>query len=98
MKGWAVLGVLAGAAAAGDLQAATKVLLRVESTPDGALVSVSSPDEEAGAQAVTVAGVTPLEKTFVFPKQGRLTLTLEKRGYASGIEPSPATSRSSRER
>lgn len=82
MKAWAVLGLFLWAAGTGDLQAATKVRLRVESTPPGALVSVSSPDEKPGAQAVTVAGVTPLEKTFAFPKQGRLTLTLEKRGHA----------------
>jgi hypothetical protein len=74
---FAVLAISLSPAVPAPLHAAAKERVKVESTPSGAMVSVSSP----GAQAVTLAGVTPLEKTFAFPKRGNLTLTLEKRGH-----------------
>jgi hypothetical protein len=78
----ALLGVaLVPVGAAGAL-AAAKAQVKVESTPSGALVSVSSSDGRSGPPAITIAGVTPFEKVFAFPKQGALTLTLEKRGHA----------------
>lgn len=84
----AVLALSLSPAVTAPLRAATKARVKVESTPGGAMVSVSSP----GTQAVTVAGVTPLEKTFTFPKRGGLTLTLEKRGHAPcQVEIAPAS-------
>jgi hypothetical protein len=75
-----------------DLTAATRIHLRVESEPLGAMVTVASPDEKAAFTGTTVAGVTPLEKEFAFGKSLTLTLTLEKRGYApQSVEITPAS-------
>lgn len=78
----ATLGVVLMPLGAADALAATKAQVKVESTPSGALVSVSPSDGKGGPLAMTIAGVTPFERTFTFPKQGALTLTLEKRGHA----------------
>jgi hypothetical protein len=92
MRAKSMFVMLSFAWVAAEAQAGTKVLLRVESMPDGALVSVFSPDEKKAAQLNTVAGVTPLEKKFKFGKRLALTLTLEKRGYEPRtIEITPAS-------
>ena len=75
-----------------DLTAGTKVHLRVESEPLGAMVTVASPDEKAALTGTTVAGETPLEKEFAFGKSRTLTLTFEKRGYApESVEITPTS-------
>ncbi len=81
-KAAALLGAALVPLGAADSLAAAKAQVKVESTPSGALVSVSSSDGKSGSLAMTIAGVTPFEKVFAFPKQGALTLTLEKRGHA----------------
>lgn len=79
--------LIPGVAAAG-----AKVLVKVDSTPAGAMVSVSLPGERNPGKLVTVAGITPLEKRFEFGKNRTLMLTLERRGYSpQQVEISPAS-------
>jgi hypothetical protein len=60
--------------------------LRVISEPSGALVSVRSTMDAVSAESIrTVAGETPMEKDFDFPKGNTLRLEIEKRGYLPGI-------------
>ena len=57
-------------------------LLRVDSTPSDALVSVHDGKAPAAGNVRKVAGATPLERNFDFPSEGgRLWLEIEKRGY-----------------
>lgn len=64
-------------AAAGNRQ----VELRVESSPPGALVSVSTLGDSSPGSFLTIAGETPLTKTFKFPKKHDLLLRFEKTGF-----------------
>lgn len=72
-----VVGVWALPAAAGKRD--TEIV--VESNPSGALVSVHTTADGDGGGGRLVAGETPLQKTFRFPKKGNLWLRFEKRGY-----------------
>ena len=65
------------------IAAAKNFPLRVISEPSGALVSVRRTMDAVSAESTrTVAGETPVEKDFDFPKENTLRLELEKRGYA----------------
>jgi hypothetical protein len=55
--------------------------LRVESSPPGALVSVSTLGDSSPGSFLTIAGETPLTKTFTFPKKYDLLLRFEKTGF-----------------
>jgi len=55
--------------------------IRVQSNPPGALVSVFLSADTAEGGRVTVAGETPLTKTFRFPKKHNLWLRFEKAGF-----------------
>ncbi len=61
-------------------------MLRIESVPAGALVTVRETREIAAIAGRTAAGKTPLEKTFDFGKAGRLWIEVEKRGYAPVVK------------
>ena len=70
--------------------ASNKAVLKVGSVPPGALVSVRQTSQVATNEARTVAGETPLEKTFDFGKARHLWLEVEKRGYQAGaVEVTP---------
>lgn len=75
----AVLGIVACAAPATAGKRAVEV--RVESNPPGALVSVDLSGGAAGGGSMTVAGETPLTKTFRFPKKHNLRLRFERAGF-----------------
>lgn len=68
-------------------------LLKVDSTPSDALISVHDGQEPAAGNTRKVAGTTPLEKNFDFPSKGnRLWLEIEKRGYVpQRVEVTPAS-------
>ncbi len=84
--------VLIAAVAAVNALAAGKAVLKIESDPPGALVSVVHVSGGAGGDVRAVAGTTPLAKAFDFGKAGRLSFVLEKRGYAPAtVEAGPAT-------
>jgi hypothetical protein len=69
-----------------------KHLLKIETTPSDALVSVHETKEAAAGGIRKVAGGTPVEKLFDFPETNRLWLEVEKRGYRPQIiEVSPET-------
>lgn len=58
-------------------------LLKIDSTPPDALISVHDGKEPAAGNIRKVAGTTPLERNFDFPSDGKgLWLEIEKRGYA----------------
>ena len=63
-----------------------KHLLKVDTTPPGALVSVHTAGDVDSAVTRQIAGTTPLEKKFDFGKPGQLRLEIEKRGYAPHVE------------
>jgi len=57
-------------------------LLKIDSTPPDALISVHDGKEPSTGHIRKVAGTTPLEKNFDFPSDGKqLWLEIEKRGY-----------------
>jgi len=56
--------------------------LVVESDPAGALVTVLADPDAPDAGPRAVAGVTPVDATFDFGREGRLWLRLEQRGFA----------------
>ncbi len=59
-----------------------KHLLKVDSTPPDALVSIHDKKESSVENIRKVAGTTPMEKNFEFPSaENRLWLEIEKRGY-----------------
>lgn len=77
------LTALAGAAVAARSKQA---VVRVETIPAGALVSVRAvPEPEPEGMARTVAGLTPLTREFDFGRGGRLWLEIEKRGYTPSV-------------
>lgn len=55
--------------------------LQVESSPPGALVSVSTIGDSSPGSFLTIAGESPLTKTFKFPKKHDLLLRFEKSGF-----------------
>lgn len=55
--------------------------VRVESRPSGAMVSVAPAGGALKGVFSTVAGETPLSRSFRFPKKYGLLLRFEKRGY-----------------
>jgi hypothetical protein len=96
LRGWSRLtasGVLLlSAAAPGAALGSQKALLKIETEPPGALVSVRQSAQATAGELRQVAGTTPLEKVFDFGKGGRLWLELEKRGYApKSVEATPDT-------
>lgn len=67
-------------------------MLKIDSTPPDALISVHKTKDIAPENIRTVAGATPVEKNFDFPNENRLWLEIEKRGYASQmLEVTPET-------
>ena len=68
-------------------------LLKIDSTPSDALISVHDGSAPATGNTRKVAGTTPLERNFDFPSEGsRLWLEIEKRGYVpQRIEVTPAS-------
>jgi hypothetical protein len=68
-------------------------LLKVDSTPSDALISVHDKKESSTEDTRKVAGTTPIEKNFDFPSEGnRLWLEIEKRGYVpQRVEVTPET-------
>ena len=84
--------VLIAAVAVDNALAAGKAMLKIESDPSGALVSVVQASGGAGGDVRAVAGTTPLAKAFDFGKTGRLSFMLERRGYAPAtVEAGPGT-------
>lgn len=67
--------------------------LKVETLPADALISVHKTKDSKNESMRTVAGTTPVEKNFDFPKESsRLWLEVEKRGYAPlQLEVTPET-------
>lgn len=67
--------------------------LKVETLPADALISVHQTKDAKNESSRTVAGTTPVEKNFDFPKESnRLWLEIEKRGYVpQQIEVTPET-------
>lgn len=64
-----------------------KHVLKVDTTPPDALVSVhETSDVSYSVHGRQVAGTTPLDKNFDFGKGGQLWLEIERRGYAPHIE------------
>jgi len=61
------------------------VELRVSSSPPGALVTVYTNADAIPLGGLVVAGETPLAKPFRFPRDKRLWLQLEKRGFQPQI-------------
>jgi hypothetical protein len=61
------------------------VEVSVESEPTGALVSVHLTADAEPTGGLMVAGETPLERSFRFPKTGGLWLRLEKRGFEPAV-------------
>lgn len=68
-------------------------LLKIDSTPPDALISVHDKKESSTENTRKVAGTTPTEKNFDFPAEGnRLWLEIEKRGYVpQRVEVTPET-------
>jgi hypothetical protein len=67
-------------------------MLKIETDPPGALVSIRQSPQAGTGDIRQVAGITPLEKVFDFGKGGRLSFELEERGYApKSVEATPAT-------
>lgn len=68
-------------------------LLKVDSTPADALISVHDKKEPLAGTPRKVAGTTPAEKTFDFPSESnRIWLEIEKRGYLpQRVEVTPET-------
>ena len=63
-----------------------KHLLKVNSTPPDALVSVHETGDVSAGGSRLIAGTTPLEKDFDFGKDSQLWLEIERRGYAPHVE------------
>ena len=63
-----------------------KHLLKVDTTPPGAIVSVHETDDVSSDISRQIAGISPFEKNFEFGKTGKLWIEIEKRGYAPHIE------------
>lgn len=59
----------------------TKLLLKIESTPPDALVSIFDTKKGPIEGLRKVAGSTPVEKELVFPASNNLWVQFEKRGY-----------------
>lgn len=69
-----------------------KHLLRIDTSPPDALVSVHESKDRSAGGIRKVAGTTPVEKPFEFPRGDRLWLEIEKRGYTPQmVEVSPET-------
>jgi hypothetical protein len=59
-------------------------LLKIDTTPSDALISVHDKNESSAVSTRKVAGTTPVEKEFSFPSESSsLWLEIEKRGYVS---------------
>lgn len=63
-----------------------KHLLKVDTTPSGAIVSVHETDDVSSGLGRQIAGITPFEKNFEFGELGNLWIEIEERGYAPHIE------------
>lgn len=60
-----------------------KHLLKIDSTPPDALISVHRTRYSPSRDIREVAGASPVEKNFDFPKSNCLWIEVEKRGYVS---------------
>jgi len=66
--------------------------LKVETSPDDAMVSLSTTGEFSNQSGRTIAGPSPFEKEFNFGASNRLWLEIERRGYRPEvIEVQPET-------
>jgi hypothetical protein len=63
----------------------TKLLLKIESTPPDALVSVFNSEKLSAEGSRKVAGSTPVEKELAFYGNNNFWLQFEKRGYVEQI-------------
>jgi len=61
--------------------ATKKQKITIESTPQGAIISVRNKKEPVYLLKQTIAGISPVTKVFKFKRKRNLWITLEKRGY-----------------